>query len=74
MAEIHGFEKAERVTEHFALLEAKIMTVIERVDNHMLRAVDQLPSGCKEAGAKPLIGRAMQVKNIDKMVLNICKE
>lgn len=69
LAEIHGSDKADRIELRIALIETKIMKMIERVSNQVFRALDRLPSGCKEAATKPLIGRAGQV-NIGSQVLN----
>lgn len=69
LAEIHGPDKAERIELRIALLETKIMKMIERVSNQVFRALDRLPSGCRETATKPLIGRADQV-NIGSQVLN----
>lgn len=69
LAEIHGPEKAERIADRIAFLETRIMKMIERASNQVFRALDRLPSGCKEAATKPMIGRAEQV-NIGSQVLN----
>lgn len=69
LTELHGPEKAELIFERVALVETKINQAIDQVVARMFKALDRLPSGCKEAAATPLIGRAGQV-SIGSQVLN----
>lgn len=69
LAELHGPEKADRIFQRIALVETKVNKAIDQVVARMFKALDRLPSDCKEAAATPLIGRAGQV-NIGSQVLN----